>query len=44
MGTYMNPILDGVGADPFVVKVDDMYYMTYTTSTNITILRSPILT
>ncbi|KPI37943.1 Extracellular exo-alpha-(1-_5)-L-arabinofuranosidase [Cyphellophora attinorum] len=42
--TYTNPILDGVGADPFVVKVDGLYYMTYTTGTNITILRSPILT
>lgn len=59
--TYTNPILDGIGADPFVhtpcpflaaclwlarfvVKVDDLYYMTYTTSTNITILRSPVLT
>ncbi|OQN99194.1 hypothetical protein B0A48_15043 [Cryoendolithus antarcticus] len=42
--TYTNPILDGVGADPWVIKDGNIYYMTYTTSTNITILRSNSLT
>lgn len=43
-GTYTNPILDAVGADPWVIRHDGYYYMTYTTATNITILRSKILT
>ncbi|KIV93041.1 hypothetical protein PV10_04286 [Exophiala mesophila] len=42
--TYTNPILDGVGADPWVVHHGDSYYMTYTTHDNITILRSNTLT
>ncbi|KIX09779.1 uncharacterized protein Z518_00860 [Rhinocladiella mackenziei CBS 650.93] len=42
--TYTNPILDGVGADPWVIRHDDYYYMTYTTNDNITILRSSVLT
>lgn len=42
--TYTNPILNGVGADPWVIRYEGYYYMTYTTSTNITILRSSILT
>lgn len=28
----------------WVIKVDNYYYMTYTTNDNITILRSPVLT
>ena len=42
--TYTNPILNAVGADPWVIRYDGYYYMTYTTSTNITILRSHVLT
>ena len=43
--TYTNPILNVVGAaDPWVIRYDGYYYMTYTTSTNVTILRSKILT
>lgn len=42
--TYTNPILPSVGADPWVVYNDGYYYMTYTTNTNITILRSSSLT
>ena len=42
--TYTNPILDAVGADPWVTRYDGYYYMTYTTATNITILRSKVLT
>ncbi|KAL1310906.1 hypothetical protein AAFC00_001134 [Neodothiora populina] len=40
----MNPILNKVGADPWVIRHGDYYYMTYTTNDNITILRSPFLT
>lgn len=43
-GTFTNPVLNQVGADPFVVKEDGYYYLTYTTATNITILRSTSLT
>ena len=42
--TYTNPILDAVGADPWVIRYEGYYYMTYTTSDNITILRSSVLT
>lgn len=42
--TYTNPILPTVGADPWVIHHDGFYYMTYTTNTNITILRSSTLT
>ena len=43
--SYTNPILDVVGAaDPWVIRYDGYYYMTYTTSTNVTILKSSILT
>jgi hypothetical protein len=41
--TYTNPILNAVGADPWVILYDGYYYMRYTTATNITILRSKIL-
>lgn len=37
--TYTNPILD-TGADPWMIKYDGYYYLTYTTATNITLLRS----
>ena len=43
-GTFTNPVLNEVGADPFVAKDDGYYYLTYTTMTNITILRSTSLT
>lgn len=42
--TFTNPVLNEVGADPFVAKDGGYYYMTYTTATNITILRSTSLT
>ena len=42
--TYTNPVLEKVGADPFILKDDGYYYLTYTTMTNITILRSTSLT
>ena len=42
--TYTNPVLDAVGADPWVVRHGSYYYMAYTTATNITILRSSVLT
>ncbi|TKA83283.1 hypothetical protein B0A55_00796 [Friedmanniomyces simplex] len=41
--TYTNPILP-TGADPWVTRYGNYYYMTYTTNDNITILRSSILT
>jgi len=42
--TYTNPILS-TGADPWVIQPGDgYYYMTYTTSTDVTLLRSAILT
>lgn len=42
--TFTNPVLNEVGADPFVAKDGGYYYLTYTTATNITILRSTSLT
>lgn len=42
--TFTNPILSRYGADPWVVRHDHYYYMTYTTGDNITILRSQSLT
>jgi beta-xylosidase len=42
--TFTNPVLNQVGADPFVAKDDGYYYLTYTTATNITILKSTSLT
>lgn len=42
--TYTNPILNEVGADPWVIRNGDYYYMTYTTSDNVTLLRSSVLT
>jgi hypothetical protein len=41
--TYTNPILP-TGADPWVIRYENYYYMTYTTNDNITILRCSILT
>jgi len=41
--TYTNPILSS-GADPWVIRDGDYYYMTYTTNDNVTILRSSVLT
>ncbi|KAI5364158.1 putative glycoside hydrolase, family 43 [Septoria linicola] len=42
--TYTNPIVPTVGADPWMIRHDNYYYMTYTTNSNITILRSSSLT
>ncbi|KAK5941060.1 hypothetical protein PMZ80_006337 [Knufia obscura] len=42
--TYTNPVLEEVGADPWVVRSGDYYYITYTTQDNVTLLRSSILT
>ncbi|KAI9756368.1 MAG: cysteinyl-tRNA synthetase [Chaenotheca gracillima] len=42
--TYTNPVLDSVGADPWVIKNGDYYYLTYTTNDNITLSRSKTLT
>ncbi|TKA53249.1 hypothetical protein B0A49_11688, partial [Cryomyces minteri] len=42
--TYTNPILNAGGADPWVIRYQDRYYMTYTTNDNITLLRSRTLT
>ena len=42
--TFTNPILEEHGADPWVVRHGDYYYMTYTTNDNVTILRSSVLT
>ncbi|KAF2213647.1 glycoside hydrolase family 43 protein [Cercospora zeae-maydis SCOH1-5] len=45
--TYTNPLVHpgGTGgADPWVIRHDGLYYLTYTTQSNITILRSPVLT
>lgn len=42
--TYTNPILSKVGADPWVIRSGDYYYMTYTTNDNVTLLRSSVLT
>lgn len=42
--TYTNPILNTVGADPWVTRHQNYYYMTYTTNDNITMLRSSTLT
>lgn len=42
--TYTNPVLSKYGADPFVVKYQDHYLMTYTTQDNVTISRSKTLT
>jgi len=44
LDTFTNPVLNEVGADPFVARDDGYYYLTYTTATNITILRSTSLT
>ena len=43
-GTFTNPVKSGNGADPFVVQVDGNYYLTYTTVSNIALLKSPVLT
>lgn len=42
--TYTNPILDAVGADPWVTRNGDYYYLTFTNSDNITLYRSLSLT
>lgn len=42
--TFTNPVLDKAGADPWVIRHDGWYYMTYTTNDDITLLRSRALT
>ncbi|KAL9081566.1 MAG: hypothetical protein Q9159_007258 [Coniocarpon cinnabarinum] len=42
--TYMNPILDGAGADPWVIQDNGWYYLTFTLTDNITLYRSKTLT
>ena len=42
--TYTNPILNSVGADPWVIRHGDYYYLTSTTNDNITMRRSSVLT
>ena len=43
-GTYTNPILDSVGADPWVTRYDGYYYLMFTNGANITLYRSQGLT
>ena len=42
--SYTNPIVPGQGADPWVTRVGDYYYLTSTLATNITLYRSKALT
>ncbi|CAI6335001.1 unnamed protein product [Periconia digitata] len=42
--TYTNPILDAGGADPWVIRHDGWYYMTFTNNNDVTLWRSKILT
>ncbi|KAF2727193.1 alpha-N-arab-like proteininofuranosidase [Polyplosphaeria fusca] len=42
--TFSNPVLDTVGADPWVILHNGWYYMTYTTNVDVTLLRSKRLT
>lgn len=42
--TYTNPVYNKFGADPWVIKDGNYYYMTYSTNDNVTILRSNTLT
>ncbi|MCJ1308218.1 hypothetical protein MMC25_001871 [Agyrium rufum] len=42
--TYTNPIFPGVGADPWVTRAGDYYYLSSTLTTNITLYRSKALT
>ncbi|KAF2102324.1 alpha-arabinofuranosidase II [Rhizodiscina lignyota] len=42
--TFTNPVLNQVGADPWVIRYEGYYYMTFTTSSNIQLLRSKFLT
>ena len=43
-GTYENPVLTALGADPWVTQDGEYYFLTYTMNTNITLLRSKVLT
>ena len=43
-GTFTNPILDSVGADPWVTRYDGYYYLMFTNGANITLYRSQGLT
>jgi len=38
--TFTNPILNVGGADPWVIRHEGWYYMTYTTNVDVTLLRS----
>ena len=40
----ISPVIDQEGADPYVLKYDDVYYYTKTTATNIVLFRSSNLT
>lgn len=42
--TFTNPILNTTGADPWVLRYNDYYYLTYTTNSDIKLFRSKILT
>jgi beta-xylosidase len=42
--SFTNPVLDAGGADPWVIRHDDYYYMTLSINDQITLLRSKLLT
>ena len=42
--TFTNPVLETVAADPWAFRYDGQYYLLVTTSDNVTILRSDVLT
>ncbi|KAG9199400.1 hypothetical protein G6514_008559 [Epicoccum nigrum] len=42
--TFTNPILNTGGADPWVFRYNDFYYMTFTNNQDITLYRSEVLT
>lgn len=42
--TYTNPVLDSVGADPWVTRDGGYYYLMFTNGANITLYRSQSLT
>ena len=42
--TYTNPVLNSVGADPWVTRDGEFYYLMFTNGVNITLYRSQSLT